>query len=120
IAQKEVASLKIDDNTSMLPKQKEGYTIFNAKNGDLVIVMIEKKRGYASLLDKNFKEKSTLDFDILASKYGNVLGYDIDGETYKILFSNKSKGKFAVLTIDFNSKGVIKNELDFDFDDYDE
>ena len=120
IAQKEVASLKIDDNTSMLPKQKEGYTIFNAKNGDLVIVMIEKKRGYASLLDKNFKEKSTLDFDILASKYGNVLGYDIDGETYKILFSNKSKGKFAILTIDFNSKGVIKNELDFDFDDYDE
>lgn len=119
-AQKEVLSLKIDDNTSMLPKQKEGYTLLNTKTGDLVIVMIEKKKGFASFIDKNFKEKSTLDFDILASKYGNVLGYNIDGETYKILFSNKSKGKFAILTIDFNSKAVSKNELDFDFDDYDE
>lgn len=119
-AQKEVASLKIDDNTDMLPKQKDGYTLLNTKTGDLVIVMIEKKKGYVSLIDVNFKQNSAIDFDILASRYGNVMGYDIDGETYKILFSNKSKGKFAILTIDFNSKAVSKNELDFDFDDYDE
>ncbi len=117
-AQKEVASLKIDDNTSMLPKQKEGYTLLNSRTGDLVIVMIEKKKGYAGFIDKNFKEKSVLNFDILASRYGNVMGYNIDGETYKILFSNSSKGKFAILTIDFNTKAASKNELDFDFDDY--
>jgi len=90
-AQKEVASLKIDDNTSMLPKQKEGYTLLNSRTGDLVIVMIEKKKGYAGFIDKNFKEKSVLNFDILASRYGNVMGYNIDGETYKIFFQTVPK-----------------------------
>ncbi len=120
IAQKEVLSLKIDDNASMLPMKKDGFTLLNTKNGDLVIVMIEKKKGYANLFDINFKEKSAVKFDVLSSKYREVLGYNIDGENFKILFSNKAKGKFAVLNIDFNSKEVTKKELDFDFDNFNE
>ena len=114
-SQKEVLSLKIDDNTTMLPRKKDGYNFLNTKTGDLVLVMLDKKMGFANLFDKDFNVKSTLTFD--PPKYENILGYKIIANTYKILFSNNSKKKFAILSIDFDSKKVSEKEFKFDFDD---
>ena len=115
IAQKEVLSVKIDDNTAMLPRTKDGFNFLNTNNGDLVIIMIDKKMGFANLFDKDFNEKSAATFD--PPKYEDILGYKIVGNTYKILSSNNSKKKFLVLSIDFDSKKVSEKEFKFDFDD---
>jgi len=114
-SQKEVVSLKIDDNTSMLPRKKDGYNFMNTKTGDFVIVMIDKKMGFANLFDKDFNLKSTITFD--PPKYKEILGYKIVGNTYEVLLSNNSKSKFAIIGIDFDSKRAAVNAFKFDFDD---
>lgn len=116
-AQKEVLSLQIDDNTAMLPRKKEAFTFLDAKSGDLAVMMIDQKMVFVNLFDKNFKEKSAVTFDPLASKYENILGYEIAGNMYKILASNNSKSKFVIIKIDFDSKKVSEEEFKFDFDD---
>ncbi|KXO00585.1 hypothetical protein LS48_04110 [Aequorivita aquimaris] len=115
LSQKEVLSVKIDDNTSMLPRKKKGFNFLNTTNGDLVIVMIDNKMGFANLFDNDFNEKGAITFD--PSKHENILGYKIIGNTYEILFSNNSKKKFLVLSINFDSKKVSEKEFKFDFDD---
>lgn len=115
LAQKEVVSLKIDDNTSMLPKKKDGYNFLNTKNGDFVIMMIDSKTVFVNLFDANFNAKSAITFDI--PEYEDILGYKIIGNTYEILFSNNSKKKFAVISMDFDSKKASEKEFKFDFED---
>lgn len=114
-AQREKVSLQIDDNTSMLPRKKEGYNFSNTKTGDLAIVMIDKKMVFANLFDKDFNVKSTFTFD--PPRPENILGYKVIGNTYEILFSDNSKKKFAVISIDFDSKKASEKEFKFDFDD---
>lgn len=114
-AQKEVVSLKIDDKTSMLPRKKGGYNFLNTKTGDFVVVMLDKKMGFANLFDKDFNVKATLTFN--SPKYDEVLGYKIIDDRYEILFSNSTKKIFAVISIDFDSKKAVENNFKFDFND---
>lgn len=114
-AQKEVLSLTIDDKTAMLPRTKKGFNFLNTTNGDLVIVMIDNKMGFANLFDKDFTEKSAVIFN--PPKHENILGYKIIGNTYEILFSNNSKKKFTIIRIDFDSKEVSEKDFKFDFED---
>lgn len=113
-AQKEVLSLKMGNSTSQ-SKKKQGYNLLNSKTGDLIIVMIDQKSGVANLLDSDFKVKSTLTFE--HPKYKNILDYKIIGNTYEILFSNNSKKKFAIVSINFDSKKTSQESFKFDFDD---
>lgn len=114
-SQKEVLSLKIDDNTSMLPRKKEGFSFLNTITGDLLIVMIDKKTVFANLFDRDFNAKGAVSFD--SPKYEDILGYKIIDNTYEILFSNSSKSKFLIASIDFDSKIASERKFKFDFDD---
>lgn len=112
-AQKEVVSMKIDGTSKL--KNKEGFNLLNTETDDLAMILMDKNTLVANLFDKDFDLKSTLAFD--SPKQTNILGYKINGNTYKILFSNNSRKKFSVVNINFDSKRTSTQDFIFDFGD---
>lgn len=96
---------------------KDSYTLTNALNQDLAIVIVERKKVMASLFDVNFKEKASLETDDLKIKYNEVVGYTIEGLKYKVLYTNDRKNKFSMLTIDFQAKTMTMSEIEIDLED---
>ncbi|RMA66169.1 hypothetical protein [Ulvibacter antarcticus] len=113
-AQEEVVSFKIEESVYLI-KHKESYSFSNTINGDLAIVLIEKKKVYAKLFDKDFQNISSFDTDALKSKYSNVLGYKIIDNKYYLVASNRSLQKFALLLLDFDKKKGEAQEIEIDF-----
>ncbi|GHC43234.1 hypothetical protein [Ulvibacter litoralis] len=114
-AQEEVLSFKIEESNYLI-KNKDAYSLPNSMNGDLALVLVEKKTVYAKLFDKNFQFIKAFETDALKSKYNNFLDYKVIGNKYYLLASNNSYKKFAVLSIDFDKQQGESIEVDFQFD----
>lgn len=113
--QENVLSFK-NENLSQRVK-KDSYTLTNTLNNDLAIVIVERKKVMASLFDAEFNQKVSLETDDLKNKYNEVIGYSIDGLKYEVLYSNDKKNKFAILTIDFETKTMNTSEIEIDMED---
>lgn len=82
----------------------ESFSVLNKNTENIGTFLIEKKRIYGFLLDQNFNLKSKLLLDNKSKKYSLVLGkmYDSDN-IFKIIVSDKSKSKFAIITFNFST-----------------
>jgi|TARA_R110002110_G_scaffold152049_1_gene344627 hypothetical protein len=112
--QEEVFNFIQDDGTS-LNRKKDGYSFSNKLNGDLAIVLIDRKTVFSNLFDTNFKKISTATGDAINKKYNDLLGYQIMGNTYALLATNSKKKKFIIQLLDFKNKTVNTKEIDLDF-----
>lgn len=109
-SQELVLSFKNEDLSRRI--NKDSYTLTNAKTNDLALVIIERKTILAYLFNSDFEEVHKFEASNIKSKYNKVLGYSINGNTYKVLFTNNNHNKFAILHLDFNSKTSHTTEID--------
>ncbi|WMI69209.1 hypothetical protein [Mangrovimonas sp. YM274] len=112
--QKTVLTFENDEVSKRLTK--ESYTFSNTENNDLAILLIEDKKAFAYLFDKDFNQKSKLETKGLKNKYNEVVGYAVDNLNYRVLYANDKKDKFAVLNIDFGLGSMDISEFKMDFD----
>ncbi|GGG35168.1 hypothetical protein [Bizionia arctica] len=115
LAQKTVLKFKNEEVSRRT--SKETLTLSNTINQDLTVLLVEGKDIYAYLYDVDFNLKQEFETNAIKSKYKDALGYKIDGLKQHILFSNNQKTKFAVMTLDFDSKESYEKEVLFDFKD---
>jgi hypothetical protein len=91
---------------------KDSYTILNAENNNLALIIIERKDAVVYLFDSEFKELVTFDTPHIKSKYNGALGYSISGNVYSVLYANNTRKKLAFHHIDFNSKTSSVSEIE--------
>lgn len=92
---------------------KNSYAFANQNNKDLVLLTEEGKITTLLLLDPQYQEKTKLLTQSIASKYDQLIGYNIQDNTYNIFYSNKKNTKFAVLQSDFSNRTITEKILDF-------
>ena len=111
IAQEEVFKIK---NTDFSPsfKNKDSYSFSNHKTGELSILIGEHKILYAYLLDSNLNKKGELKVKPLKKSFNNFIGYTVKDKNYKLVFTNKSNKKFAVINYDFSTQTSNTFEID--------
>ena len=111
IAQKEVFKIK---NTNFSPsfKNKDSYSFSNHKTGELSILIGEHKILYTYLLDSDFNKKEELRVESLKKSFNNFIGYTVNDKNYRLVFTNKSNKKFAVINYDFNTQNSNTFEID--------
>ena len=113
IAQEEVFKIQ---NTDFSPsfKNKDSYSFSNHKTGELSILIGEHKILYAYLLDSDFEKKGELKVKSLKKSFNNFLGYTVNDKNYRLVFTNKSNKKFAVINYDFNTQNSNTFEIDLE------
>lgn len=94
---------------------KDSYTLSNAINSDLAVVIIERKEVFAYLFDSSFKQKSVIKTKNIKAKYNKALGYSINNNLYNVLYTNENRNKFSILSLDFNTLNGTSKEIDIDF-----
>ena len=114
LSQEEILSFNLDESGSLL-KNKDSYSISNNLNGDLCIILAERKEVYATLIDEKFKVRAKIKSDYLKRKYSDILGYNIINNQYTLFASNSRKKKFAAISFNFDTQKTNIQELDFDF-----
>ncbi|MGG8496414.1 hypothetical protein ACQY1Q_08360 [Tenacibaculum sp. TC6] len=110
-SQTEVANFQLDlkTNTSLILRS---FSIFNDYNGKTATFIMEKKRAYIYLLNKNLEVEAKSEIENLKKRYVHIVGnlFD-DKDNYTLVLSNETKSKFA--SIHFNlSSGKISYEED--------
>ncbi len=93
--------------------KKHSYSISNQNNGDVMLLLEEGKQFQAYLLNSNYEEKSKVATKTISSKYDQIIGYNITGNTYSVFFSNSRHTKFGVQVFDFENKTSKINIIDF-------
>ena len=111
IAQKEVFKIKNTDFSSSF-KNKSSYSFSNHETGELSILIGEHKILYAYLLDSDFNKKEELKVESLKKSFNNFIGYTVKDKNYRLVFTNKSNKKFAVINYDFNTQSSKTFEID--------
>ena len=114
-SQEKVLSFKNDVLSKRM--SKNSYTLSNAINNDLAIVILERKQVFAYLFDSNFKQKNVLETKNIKAKYNEALGYSISNDTYSVLYTNENRNRFSVLSLDFNALSGTSKEIAIDFGD---
>ncbi|TPN83910.1 hypothetical protein [Aquimarina algicola] len=94
-------------------KSKESFSVPNQRKTDVMLLIKEKMRNMAYLLDINYKIKSSIFSEKLPKNYSDLLGYNIQGNTYCIFFSNSKNTKYGVQIFDFENKTSSIQLLDF-------
>ena len=92
--------------------KKDSYTIINAENENLALIIVERKDAVVYLFDSEFNELATFKTTNIKSKYKEALGYSIDGNLYSVLYTNETRKKFALYHLDFDSKTSRVTEID--------
>ncbi|MFK5981755.1 MAG: hypothetical protein QM499_02485 [Flavobacteriaceae bacterium] len=111
IAQKEIFKIK---NTEFSPsfKNKDSYSFSNHETGELSILIGEHKILYAYLLDSAFNKKRELKVKSLKKSFNNFIGYTVKDKNYRLVFTNKSNKKYAIINYDFNTQSSNTFEID--------
>lgn len=95
---------------------KKNYSLSNYLNGDLAILIREKKTLFAYLFDDKFNSKSQFSFESKKKNRFNVLlGYTIKKAEYSLVYSDNFQKKFFAITIDFENKTNRLQEIDLEF-----
>ncbi|AXT51690.1 hypothetical protein D1818_12885 [Aquimarina sp. BL5] len=110
-AQEKVFELK--DSFVKFQSNKESYALPNQLTGDLMLLLEEGRQFRAHLLDNGYTNTSKISTKTIPSKYRYILGYNIEGNTYSIFFSDSWSTKFGVQTFDFDTKTAKNTFLDF-------
>ena len=91
---------------------KDSYTMVNSETNDLAIVIIERKDVIAYLFDSDLKKVSKLSASGVKSKFNKVLGYRIKDRSYDMLYTNEKQTKFALFSLNFESKTSQITEIE--------
>ncbi len=105
--------LELEDGFVKFQSKKESYALPNQLTGDLMLLLEEGRQFHAHLLDSNYTNTSKISAKTIPSKYRYILGYNIEGNTYSIFFSDSRNTKFGVQTFDFDTKTTKNTFLDF-------
>lgn len=109
-SQEVVLSFKNEDLSRRITK--DSYTILNAENNNLALIIIERNDAVVYLFDSEFKALATFKTANIKPKYNEALGYSINGNIYSVLYTNNTRKKFAFHHIDFNSKTSTVTEVE--------
>jgi hypothetical protein len=112
IAQTEILTFLEEDARS---RTLDGYSFSNELTGDLALLLVENRNVHAHLFDATFGRKATFKSEPMPNKYSEIIGYQVSGDTYTVVATNKSQKKYAVHKINFSTKEATIDELKFDF-----
>lgn len=90
---------------------KKSYTFRNQKNGDLMLLLEDKKQ-FAYLLSSDYLQKSKITTKAFSYKFPNIIGHTIFNNSYSIFYSNTKNTKFGIQTFDFENKTSSNISLD--------
>lgn len=113
-AQDVVLSFKNDELSRRITK--DSYSIQNAENNNLAIIILERKDAAAYLFDSKLKELTAFTTENIKSKYKEILGYSIDNDIYSVFYANNTRSKFAFHQLDFKSKTSSVKEIELNLD----
>ncbi len=97
--------------------KKYTYSLSNSLNGDLAILIKEKKKIYAYLFDETFKSKFELSFESeKKNRFNKLLGYTIKESEYSLIYSDGFKNKFFFQIVDFSDNTSKLKEIKLEFE----
>lgn len=94
----------------------EGYSFSNQQTGDLALLLVERKDLHAYLFNKDFQKITSFHAEPFRSKFSEIVGYRVSNNKFTLVAIDKNKKKYAVQTLDFDTKKATMEEFKFDFD----
>lgn len=111
-AQEQVSELEGCFSSSKT-SNKESFAVPNQIEDEMMLLFEERSFFKAKLLNPDYTEQSAITGKIVPRKYKSIIGYNIEGKNYKLFYTNATNKKFAVQTLDFNTKTATVTELGF-------
>lgn len=96
---------------SFFKDKRETLPVVNSQTGQLALVLFDNKDVAATLFNKNLEVNNKFLFNKPESKLDNLLGYSIKENSYNIFYTDNSKKKFLVQTLNGLSGEVTEEEL---------
>lgn len=93
----------------------EAVPVVNNKTGDVSLFLIDSKKIYGSLFNKDLKIISELSSERRKRKHENLIGYSIsENNDYRVYLSNNKKDKFATINYSFKTGVTNYKEIELE------
>ena len=110
-AQKTVLTLENVEYSNFI-KDKKAFALSNSENGELALVIPDKKTIGAYLFNENFEKVNEISAKSLRIKFKEIIGYRVADQHYSAVFSTENHQFFGVVDFDFKSGKTITEQLD--------